>query len=59
MMGTLVEISGQKWSTKALRRDKAWSFREGLLSFSIAKSPPAELTIVVVAAAAMVFVQHH
>ena len=54
MMGTLVEISGQKESTSALRLERAWSFSEGWLSFSMANSPPAELTIV--AAAAMVAV---
>lgn len=51
MIGTLVEISGQQQSTHLLRLESAWSFRRGWLSFSIASSPPAELTIVATAIA--------
>ncbi len=46
MIGTLVEISGQKLWTRLLRLERAWSLSEGCVSFSIASSPPAELTIV-------------
>lgn len=46
MTGTLVEISGQKLSTRLLRLESACSLSEGCVSFSIASSPPAELTIV-------------
>lgn len=45
-MGTLVEISGQNWSTKLLRLESACNFNEGWLSFNMASKPPAELTIV-------------
>jgi hypothetical protein len=41
-----VEISGQKLSTRLLRLESACSLSEGCVSFSIASSPPAELTIV-------------
>ena len=51
MMGTLVEISGQKLSTRLLRLERAWSLSEGCVSLSIASSPPAELTIVAAMAA--------
>lgn len=44
-MGTLVEISGQNWSTKLLRLESAWSFKTGWGSLSIASNPPAELTM--------------
>ncbi|GMN62485.1 hypothetical protein TIFTF001_031570 [Ficus carica] len=46
MTGTLVEISGQKLSTKLLRLERAWSFSKGWVSLSMAKRPPAELTMV-------------
>lgn len=52
MTGTLAEISGQKLSTKLLRLDKAWSLSKGWASFSMARSPQAELTIVAIAAPA-------
>jgi len=45
MIGTLVEISGQNWSTNLMRYERAWSFKEGWGSLSIASNPPAELTM--------------
>ena len=48
MTGTLVEISGQKLSTKLLRLDRPWSLSLGSVSMSIAKRPTVELTIVAI-----------
>jgi hypothetical protein len=45
MVGTLVEISGQKRWTTELRRASACSFSSGAGSCSIARSPLAELTV--------------
>lgn len=45
MAGTLVEISGQKLSTKLFSLERALNLSIGWDSFSIASKPLAELTI--------------
>nr|CAB3485703.1 unnamed protein product [Digitaria exilis] len=51
MVGTLVEISGQKRWTTELRLASACSFSSGAGSCSIARSPLAELTVATAAMA--------
>jgi hypothetical protein len=51
MVGTLVEISGQKRWTTELRLSSACSFSSGAGSCSIARSPLAELTVATAAMA--------
>ena len=53
MVGTLVEISGQKRWTTELRLASACSFSSGAGSCSIARSPLAELTVATAAMAAL------